>query len=656
MSTSLLRSSFVLALAIGTGSSVRAAPPGFDELARLPAVRQMQLSPSGNQLALSIPVDSARTRIGVLDLQSMQVRANTQLRGAQETFGSFMWVNDRYLLLSLASTEGGFAQARPTGELATLDVETGRLTYAFGYRGGSSTVSRIKGPVAEAAAAFPIARMPDDNSVLIRVARFGAQDGSEIRVLDVASGRSRRVSSAPIPNANFVVDHAGDVRLAFGGASFEEHVVYVREDKRWRVLEDRKTSNRTLMPLLFARDNRHVYARTTRKDKPDAIVRIDLDNGKEEVVYAGDVADPGPLVIPSFDQRDLAAVLVEDGIPALHWLDSGSAEARLVASMQPQLPGHVVLPVSASEDGQRVLLLAQSDRNDGDYYLFDRTAMKAHMVMSRRPWLDIEALAPMRPIALTSRDGLDLHGYLTLPTASEATPPLVVMPHGGPHGIRDRWGFDPLVQALATRGFAVLQINFRGSGGYGQDFIEIGYRQWGRSMQDDVTDATRWAIESGQVDGNRVALFGASYGGYATLMGAAREPDLYRCAISYVGVSDLPLMHKDGDISDNRYGRSYLDRILGNDLDELRANSPSHLAARIKAKVFLVHGAKDVRVPLKQAEVMRDALRQVGNEAQWYVESDEAHGFVKPSANEELFRRVDTFLRECFEATSASAG
>jgi dipeptidyl aminopeptidase/acylaminoacyl peptidase len=187
---------------------------------------------------------------------------------------------------------------------------------------------------------------------------------------------------------------------------------------------------------------------------------------------------------------------------------------------------------------------------------------------------------------------------------------MVVMPHGGPHGIRDVWEFDPEVQLLANRGYAVLQVNFRGSGGYGMDFGRAGYGEWGAKMQDDLTDATRWAIEQKIAPADRVCIYGASYGGFAALMGAAREPDLYRCAIGYAGVYDLELMRQAGDIPDSRGGRVYLDLVLGTDAAKLRAQSPVNNAQNIKTPVLLIHGKVDGRADYEHAKRMRAALEK----------------------------------------------
>lgn len=626
-------------------------PPSFAELAKRPAVRSLQLSPNGKLLGAMIPVDNARNVVGVIDLETMEVKAAAQLRAPNETFGSFVWASDRYLVLSMAQRFGGFAQAAPTGELASMDVETGRVKYVFGYRGDMQTGSRIDKAGGERAAGFVVAPLASKEAeVLIQVIPFGATEASELRRLDVRSGRTRTLTRAPIARGTFVMDNAGEVRVAIGAARFGEAKAFLRVDGQWKPWPAAHANGRTFGALRFASDDRHLYAQVGHPRGPDSIVKIDLDTGAETELYRG-LADPQwqfATGIPTFDGKDLAAIITNEALPGLHWLNEDSPEARLVRAMQPQLPGHFLTPVSASKDGQRVLLRAVSDRNAGDYFLYDRQSREASFVMASREWLDIDSLARTQAFELEARDGLKLQGYLTRPHPAVENAPLVVMPHGGPHGVRDDWGFDPLVQSLATRGYAVLQLNFRGSGGYGQAFLEAGYRQWGRQMQDDLTDATRWALDTHGFDANRVAIYGASYGGYASLMGAAREPELYRCAISYVGVSDLPTMFTRGDIEDSTFGVTYLKEVLGTDDAELKANSPSQLADRIRAKVFLIHGGRDERVPIRHAELMRDALKAAGNPPEWYVEPAEAHGFITEAAQEKLYTRVDGFLRGCF--------
>jgi dipeptidyl aminopeptidase/acylaminoacyl peptidase len=269
-----------------------------------------------------------------------------------------------------------------------------------------------------------------------------------------------------------------------------------------------------------------------------------------------------------------------------------------------------------------------SPRLPPTFYLVDVQNLKLLQKFAQYPALKKEDLSPTDPFEVTVRDGLKIRGYLTTPNgAGTKNLPLIVIPHGGPHGIHDSYKFDPEVQLLASRGYAVMKLNYRGSGGRGRDFLFSGYGKWGREMQDDITDAVKWAISSGIADRNRICAYGGSYGAYAALTGAFREPDLFKCAVGVAGVYDLPLMFEKGDIQERESGINYLKDALGTDTNELRARSPVYNADKIKAKVLLVHGKDDERAPYEHAKRMREALQKAGNNPEWISEDGEAHGF-----------------------------
>src|SRR5690606_17223537 len=254
-----------------------------------------------------------------------------------------------------------------------------------------------------------------------------------------------------------------------------------------------------------------------------------------------------------------------DGKPRLAFFDGHSDEARMQQMLQRAFPGAWASVRSSTRDGSLRVVLVQSDVDPGSFYLFDTATANAELLVARDEQIDSTRMAPMAPIQLKARDGVALHGFMTVPPGSDGKSlPMVVMPHGGPIGIFDAWRFDADAQLLAAAGYAVLQVNFRGSGNYGRAFRQAGARQWGGTMQDDVTDATRWAIEQGHADPQRICIYGASYGAYAALMGVVREPDLYRCAIGYVGVYDLPMMVRD-DLEHSRSTATWLREWVGSD-------------------------------------------------------------------------------------------
>jgi dipeptidyl aminopeptidase/acylaminoacyl peptidase len=317
----------------------------------------------------------------------------------------------------------------------------------------------------------------------------------------------------------------------------------------------------------------------------------------------------------------------------------------MLQRLQLSFPGELVAPVSASTDGSKLVLYVYSDRDPGAYYLFDTKTVKASLIGGLFDRIDPEEMGERRPITFKARDGKTLHGYLTIPPARAAKSlPMIVLPHGGPIGIADTWRWDADAQLLATHGYGVLQINFRGSGGYGSDFEEAGHQAWDSVMIDDITDGTRWAIAQGIADGKRVCIYGASYGGYAALMSAEREPDLYRCTVGYAGVYDLKLLRSESDATESRQGRKAFDVFVGASPERLQKASPITYVDRLKAAVMIVHGTEDQRAPFTQAKALRKALDARHYPYEWLEKSGEGHGFYNPENRAEFYTRLLAFL------------
>jgi dipeptidyl aminopeptidase/acylaminoacyl peptidase len=327
----------------------------------------------------------------------------------------------------------------------------------------------------------------------------------------------------------------------------------------------------------------------------------------------------------------------------------------LTKALQPSFPGQLATFTNFTQDGKRAVVYVRSDRNPGDFYIFNLDTMQAGHLVSARPQIDPQQMRPMEPVTVKSRDGLDLHGFLTLPSGSKPFP-LIVLPHGGPHGISDEWGYNREAQLFAMHGYAVLQINYRGSGGYGDWFQRAGYRQWGLSMQDDLTDATHWAIDQGYTSAQKVCIYGASYGGYAALEGVVREPDLYKCAIGYAGVYDLRVQLNRSDTHNSKMGDAYLSLALGDNADDLLARSPLGGVTKIKANLLLVHGGEDPRVPIHNFDELTNALDKNGKHYEELVMPHEGHGFFVPEHSQQAYEKMLDFLDRNIGHGQAAAG
>ncbi|MEX2044607.1 MAG: prolyl oligopeptidase family serine peptidase, partial [Opitutus sp.] len=328
--------------------------------------------------------------------------------------------------------------------------------------------------------------------------------------------------------------------------------------------------------------------------------------------------------------------------PYFVWFDA--AIGKLHASLEATFPGRTVDMIDKSMDANRILVFVHSDREPGEYFVWDARARRLFPVGGILPKIDPATMAGREPIDYRARDGLEIHGYLTRPRGGGAGPvPLVLVPHGGPFGIRDSWTFDPEAQFLASRGYAVLQVNFRGSGGYGWAFQNAGKREWGGKMQDDLTDAVRWAIERKVTRENEVGIMGGSYGGYAVLAGLVFTPELYRCGINYVGVSDLRFIAKTTRWRGRGY-HLYAGNWIGGDDEDLRARSPVNFVERIRVPTLHAYGENDPRVDIQHWRVLEAALKRHDKPYEYFRESKSGHGFQDEAARLRYYRAVEDFL------------
>lgn len=399
---------------------------------------------------------------------------------------------------------------------------------------------------------------------------------------------------------------------------------------------------------VFTPDNKMVYAVTNIGRDKTALVLMDPKTCEEkQVLYMNDKYDISDLSYSEKKNR-LTEVDCEGHKETIrHYFDK--EEERIHKKLEAQLPGYDVNITSQSKDENIRLIHAGNDRTYGTYYLYNVKRNKLTKVADIAPWIKEEEMCAMNPITYTSRDGLTIEGYLTLPKGytmeNAKNLPVVVNPHGGPWA-RDTWGYNPEVQFLASRGYAVLQMNFRASTGYGRKFTELGYKQWGQAMQNDITDGVEWLIKKGIADPKRVAIYGASYGGYATLAGVTFTPDLYACAVDYVGVSNLlsfmntipPYWKPMLDMMHEMVGDPATDKEM------MEKYSPVFHVDQIKAPLFIAQGANDPRVNKAESDQMVEALKKRGVEVEYMVKENEGHGFYNEENKFDFYRAMENFL------------
>jgi len=578
-----------------------------EEFFQRPVYSQLKLSPDGNLIA-AIVRGAKRDTLAVLQISTRHGRPITNFADADVL--SFRWVDNRRLVFNVGDAHEAAGNAEYYGAyLVNVD--------------GSDLA--------------PVTRSD------LRAAR---EDPALARALLGCPGVEalRAVTRC-------ILDSRGVVRVARSAEDGRERVSYRRgPDAAWEILEDAEEGKLSFWPLdMDANDVLYVRAYEPGSDKL-AIYRYDLakrriaervarhlDANMDNVV----IDEAGHLLGFSYAGQHASVIWVDEQI------------ARVQRMVDRALPGTSNAVSLASENPKRALISAHSDIAPPTFYLFDTEKRTLEKFASSRPWIKPAEMSNRNFVVYKARDGLEIPAYLTLPKGSSGKNlPLVVEIHGGPWISKQTDDFNPHAQFLASRGYAVLQPDFRGTRDYGKRHYEASFGQWGFAMQDDITDGVEWLIRQGIADKNRICLIGASYGGYATLWGLMKTPELYRCGVAYVAVTDIGAM-----FSFNRWdmGRSlWMDRDearrrIGDpsrDEEKFRSVSPVEQAARLKAPVLLAYGGVDQRVPLKQGNALRSALERYGKTYEWVVYDDEGHGFNDDRNRFDFWRRVDAFLKK----------
>lgn len=622
------------------GAATVAAEIPAKVFAQLPQYGTMALSPNGKLLAITTPVDN-RTDLMIVDLSGKAEPKRVRYMPNEHVVSPF-WVDDERLVVSKAEKLGSLAQPRGRGELYSLDANGENQELLFGYVPDNGAV---RGRRKDRGSAFVLDRIPGSKGeMLVYFSGRSADRESLIYRVNAHTGERTLIEKIPLRGANVAVDRNQRARFASSRDDDAEPVLRYRPtaDAEWTPVPKR-LAGQTMAVLEFEKDNNTAWAEISDAGEPAALYRVDFANGTREKVHGRDDQDISRVLFSGFDGVPFAAIF-DAGKPGIQYLDPNSDWAKLHAGLMKNFAGNLVTFAGFSRDDSVVLVVVSGDRNPGTYYLLDRTTNKVSLLQSRFLDIDPAQMAAMTPISFAASDGVQLNAFLTLPREGAKPFPVVVLPHGGPHGPYDAWGFNPDVQFLANRGYAVLQVNFRGSGGRGENFEKSGYRKWGTRIMDDIVDGLKFSAAQGLVDADRACIYGASFGGYAALMAPVRSPGTFKCAIGYLGVYDLNLLHTEGDTNDTKQGRHVVTQYVGEDATELDANSPSKQAAKVGIPVLLVAGKEDVRAPMAHTHAMAEALKKAGTPVEVMAKGGEAHGFYKEANRIELYEKMEAFL------------
>ncbi len=484
----------------------------------------------------------------------------------------------------------------------------------------------------------------DDKHVIIAMNKRNKQIYDAYR-LNLENSELEMIAENPGNISSWLTDHDGKLRVAYTADGLTTGILYRKTEKDdfEKIIEtDFKDE---FSPQAFTYDNKKLYVMSNLgRDTLALYIYNPETRVLEELLYERDDVDLSELIM-SDKRKVLTGVSYYTAKAGNHFFD---AERKAVQDdLEAKLPGMEVLIVSMDKSEEKCIIRTYSDKTRGSYYFYDVKTKDLSLITEVSPWINPEEMAEMKPITYTARDGLKISAYLTLPPGkeNEKNLPVVINPHGGPWW-RDSWGFNPEVQFLANRGYAVLQMNYRGSTGFGKKFCELGFKQWGRAMQDDITDGVKYLIEQGIADPKRVAIYGASYGGYATLAGIVYTPELYACAVDYVGLSNLFTLFETLPPY-WEFRRKMMEEQIGNpetDKDLLRAASPIYHIDNIRCPLFVAQGANDPRVKKEHSDQIVEKLREKNISVEYMVKDNEGHVFHNEENRFDFYRAMEKFL------------
>ncbi len=597
----------------------------LEDFFKNPEKTSYQISPNGSYYSYLAPYES-RKNIYVENIESGETKRVTSQ--TDRDIAGYFWANNEQLVFM--RDDGG----NENWYLVATDVNTGEekpLTKMEGVR--SQIIDDLED-------------IPEE--MIIGLNQRNPQVFDPYR-LNLTTGEMTMIAENPGNITGWMTDHEGKLRVANATDGVNTSLLYRdSEEDAFKVV---LTTNfkESVSPRFFTFDNKNVYATSNIGRDKEAAIIFDIANGKElEELYVNENNDVNGISY-SRKRKVITAARYTAEKQQRHFFDEEAK--KTFERLQNELEGYEVAITSSTREEDKYIIRTYSDRSLGAYYLYDKTSDELRHIADVSPWINEENMSSMKPIKYQSRDGLTIHGYLTLPKGMEDAKnlPVVVNIHGGPWA-RDNWGFNPEVQFLANREYGVIQMNFRGSTTYGRKFWEASFDQWGLSMQEDVQDGAQWLIDQGIADPKRIAIYGGSYGGYATLQGLVKDPEFYACGIDYVGVSNLFTFMK----TIPPYWAPYLDMMhemvgdpsVAEDSVRMAATSPALNANKIVAPLFIAQGANDPRVVKSESDQMVEAMKSRGVTVEYMVKDNEGHGFRNEENKFEFYGAMERFLGE----------
>ena len=621
----------LLGLLLANTASI--AGTSVEDFVAHPKYRDLQISPDGRHLAVIAPIDGINHLVflNIKDIERPVQVGVVGARAGSEIF-DIEWVNDERVVLRTSRIQGALELPSATGRILAVNYDGSRKKEIWSIE-ENGTFAQI------------LDTLDDDDDYIIISHQGRNRQKPIVERLNVYSGRSSRLGISPLNRGGVLLDNQQNIRFAAGQTDDLEIQVVYRKEPGGDWIKFENPLGGTTTPIGISGDDQTVYLTSDGKGQL-GMHAMDMNSGEIKPIAVHERAELNAMML-SRDGRDLIGVEFEPGLPETVYVNEDHEDADYWRLLQSTFEGMQVRATSITSDNKLAVISTSSDKQPITWYLYNIDEGKINFLVSSRPEIDPELMSDVEPYWITARDGLEFQLYVTRPlNAGEGPLPTIMYIHGGPHGPRDHWGWGGADerQMLADRGYVVIQPNFRGSGGFGEEFLESGYRKWYGEMQDDITDATMWAIERGIADKENICIYGASYGGYATLAGLTKTPDLFACGFAFAGVYDLELMYEAGDIQERRAGRNVLDRYIGRDVEELKARSPINFVSNIVAPLYVAHGQKDIRAHIDHYHALLKRLRAENIPFEELLVEKEGHGFYKMENRVDYANKLISFF------------
>jgi dipeptidyl aminopeptidase/acylaminoacyl peptidase len=608
-----------------------------------------KISPDGKHLAFAIVKEGVR-QLAVVETDSMKAVGGVSF-GTKQQVGDFYWANNERLVMQVLENDPWAEFPSYYGELFAINYNGKRGEIIYGYRGGEQQVgTKLKTKDAVRGWAEVINVLANEEDYILISSQPQSVDQRRqktIHRLNIYTGMlSSVIAGTPTDSEYIVASDDGTLQFAVGRNAANKKRIYAYKNNQFEDISEQNFGSGFHIAGVSSSGENVLYYDNISTNT-DTLYALNVETGERRAIFNDPEVDITNIELSS-DGVTPIAVKLDNGYPSYHLLASDSVESTVFADLTKMFKGYRINITSANTQNTLFTVRASNEIVPSQFYLYEAPTKKLRLLFANKADIPATQFSQSFPFSFDASDGVKIPAYITFPSHIPETQnvPLVTLVHGGPIA-RDYWSFNREVQLLASQGYAVLRVNFRGSDGYGAKFRQMSRQQWGTRMQQDIIEATQFVMNSGGIDTNKICIMGASFGGYSAVMSATIAPDLFKCVVANVGVYDLELMFEEGNIQKYLlYGKAYLSEQLGNDPAILKAQSPVNHVSKLKAPLFLAHGGEDNQVPIAHAIALKSALDTHNKPYVWHYTERAGHGFFEEASTIAYFEAVSEFLAQ----------